>query len=220
MELIAWILENVKNFLVDLYLAGGPQIRWVMFIWLAFAGVYALLGAYEHIHRKDIIKLRKKRATNYYYTLHAYLILTVVFEYGYLMYEWPVFYPIARKMQMVWVTVGYGLLILGFLFVILGRLYINSFWGKDVYEYPAECGYELVTRNVYGKCRHPIYFGQTCMSLGTALVLNNWLALAFSIALTAVNVTRAKREEKWLKDFFKEEWTEYKNETNFLLPFL
>lgn len=117
------------------------------------------------------------------------------------------------------VALGFGLLFVGFVFVLLGRLYLNSFWEKDIYSYEDKDNYKLVKENVYSKCRHPIYFGQICMCLGTVFVLNNWVILIFAALMIIMNVYRASREDEYLQKCFGDEWKEYKNKVNFFMPF-
>ena len=208
----------VVNIIERVYHAGGAQVRWVVWIWCAFIFLYILLGKYDSIHKRNIYDHRKKEEKNYFYALHLFGVSTVVIEYGYLLEQWNVFIPMAgEKMFGVAATVGFGLLIVGFAFVLLGRLYLNSFWGKDIYSYEDKDNYKLVKENVYGKCRHPIYFGQVCMCLGTAFVLNNWVILVFAVLMIVMNVYRARREDDYLQKCFGSEWVEYKNKVNFLI---
>lgn len=212
---IAFAWDYIKN----IYHAGGARVRWVLWFWCAFIFLYIVLGKYDSIHKKNILNHRKKIEKNYFYALHMFGVLTIVIEYGYLLEGWDVFIPIVReKMLGCAVAAGFGLLFLGFVFVLLGRLYLNSFWGKDIYEYNKN-DYKLVRENVYGICRHPIYFGQVCMCLGTAFELNNWIIFGLAILMIIMNVYRALREDRWLQEFFGSEWEEYKNKVNFFMPF-
>lgn len=209
----------IWNFFVEMYHAGGAQVRWVVWIWCAFIFLYVLLGIYDSIHKQSIIKQRKKEEKNYFYALHVYGILTIAIEYGYLLGYWDIYVPIVEKSLNLLITiVGFGILLFGFIFVLLGRLYLNSFWGKDIYSYEEKDKYKLVKENVYSKCRHPIYFGQVCMCFGTALVLNNWIIVIFAGLMLIMNWYRAKREDAYLHKCFGEEWETYERQVNFLSP--
>lgn len=213
---IAFAWDYIKN----IYHAGGARVRWVLWFWCAFIFLYIVLGKYDSIHKQNTLNHRKKKEKNYFYALHMFGVFTIVIEYGYLLEGWDVFIPIVgEKMLGCAVALGFGLLVFGFVFVLLGRLYLNSFWGKDIYIYDENSNYKLVKENVYSKCRHPIYFGQVCMCLGTAFMLNNLIIVGFAILMIAMNVYRAIHEDKNLRKCFGSEWEEYKNKVNFFMPF-
>lgn len=162
----------------------------------------------------------RKEEKNYFYALHLFGVLSVVVEYGYLLEYWPVSLTLAREKMVGIITAsGYGVLLLGFAFVLLGRLYLNSFCGKDIYTYEEKETYKLVQDNVYSLCRHPIYFGQVCMCIGTAFALNNGIIVAFAFLMLLMNLYRAEREDKFLQSFFGDEWEEYQKKVNFFFPF-
>jgi len=117
-------------------------------------------------------------------------------------------------------TLGFIVLFAGFFLVVWGRLYLNSFWGTHIYKYENELAtnYKLVTSKPYKICRHPIYFGQSCMVIGTALIFNNWAHVVLAILLIVVNIFRAIQEEIFLKETFTDNWEKYKNETPFFFP--
>ncbi len=220
---MSWDFVNTAiDFITRVYNAGGAKIRWVIWIWCAFIFLYVLLGKYDAIHKKDIMKNRQKEQKNYFYALHVFGVITVVIEYGYLLNHWTVFFPIAAEHTMITVcsTLGFIVLVIGFCFVLLGRLYLNSYWGKDIYKYDESQCYELITECIYNICRHPIYFGQVCMCFGTALVLNNWIVLIFAILMLLMNISRARREDKYLKICFGDKWEDYQKKVSFFVPFL
>ena len=214
-------LKIIIDFATGVYHAGGAKIRWVLWIWCAFIFLYVLLGKYDSIHKKNIIQNRQKEQKNYFYALHLFGIITIVMEYGYLLYNWEVFVPIAKgNMIIVCSSLGYILLLLGFCYVLLGRLYLNSYWGKDIYQYDNPEIYKLIKDHIYATCRHPIYFGQVSMCFGTALVLNNIIILVFAVIMLVVNIFRARREDNYLKKCFKTDWEEYQRTVSFFIPFL
>lgn len=208
-------------FVTSVYHAGGAKIRWVVWIWCAFIFLYVLLGKYDSIHKKDIIEKRKKEQKNYFYTLHLFGAATAIIEYGYLLDHWDFFIPMAKgKMITVCSTFGFCVLFMGFYCVILGRLYLNSYWGKDIYNYDEIQHYKLVKDSIYNACRHPIYFGQVCMCFGTALIVNNWIIFVFAVIMFIINALRAMQEDKYLKKCFQGEWEEYKKKVSFFIPFI
>lgn len=183
--------------------------------------LYLLLGTYDSIHKKSIMINRSKKRNNYFYALHLFGICTAVLEYGYLMEGWPVCFPVGKdRMYVVCSGFGFVLLVIGFCFILLGRLYLNSYWGKDIYNYKNIDDYKLIKDHIYGACRHPIYFGQVCMCFGTAFVLNNYVFLFFATGMLIMNIYRAKREDQALKECFRDEWEKYKEEVSFFIPFM
>lgn len=215
------VITIIIEFLTGVYHAGGAKTRWVVWIWCAFIFLYLLLGKYDSIHKKNIIEKRKHEQRNYFYALHLFGLSTAVVEYGNMLGHWNIYIHIAKdKMITVCSTFGFLILIIGFFFVLSGRLYLNSFWGKDIYSYDNSGNYKLVKENVYKACRHPIYFGQVCMCIGTALVQNNYIILAFAALMVIMNVFRAYREDKFLKNYFNEEWKEYQKQVSFFFPFI
>lgn len=214
------IITVIIGFLSELYHAGGAKTRWVVWVWCAFIFLYVLLGKYDSIHRKDIIINRKMEQRNYFYALHVFGILTAVIEYGNFLDLWSIYIPILRSKTLnIGSVLGFTILIIGFFFVLSGRLYLNSYWGKDIYKYDDKQEYTLVTEKIYRICRHPIYFGQVCMCIGTALVQNNWIILFLSILMVCMNVIRAKREDHYLAKCFGEKWEEYHKKVSFFVPF-
>lgn len=216
-------LSIIWGVITNVYHAGGAKTRWVIWFWAAFVFLYILLGKYDTIHKKEVISNRKKAKQNYYYTLHVYGCVALLVEYGYYLSDWPTKILIVRPEGNVGFlsTFGFILMIVGFTFVVLGRLFLDSYWGKDIYNYEdVTIGYELVTKNVYHLCRHPIYFGQVCMCIGTALIVNNWIVLVASVFIFAINIIRARREDEYLSGYFKKEWDDYKDNTNFFIPLI
>ena len=115
------MLEYFHDVYLLFYNAGGSHLRWILWFWVGFAGVYALLGFYDGIHHKDILNRRKKKRTNYYYFLHLYLILTFAFTYGNLLLDLQFYVPIFRKTNAPDI-IGFPLIVIGLIFVVLGRL--------------------------------------------------------------------------------------------------
>ena len=220
------IIGILIRFIVDVYHSGGPILRWLVWIWVAFLYTYVLLGRYERINSKILLEKRTKEKKNYYHSLHAWGIITIILQYGYELFELPLNFPMAinNNSPLALIIIGFFCLTVGFSFVVRGRLYLNGFWGTHIYKYDetddSEVKYRLIQIGPYKLCRHPIYFGQSLMVLGTAFVVNNWLQLIASIALVLFNIFRAMREEKFLKENFEEEWTTYKDKVSFFIPFL
>ena len=73
----------------------------------------------------------------------------------------------------------------------------------------------LVTRGLYAKIRHPIYVFGCLAYFGSLLALQVWPILAAWLALTPIEVVRARREDRVLADAFGPEYAAYRRQTWF-----
>ncbi|SOV04322.1 uncharacterized protein UDID_02341 [Ustilago sp. UG-2017a] len=81
--------------------------------------------------------------------------------------------------------------------------------------------HELVTSGVYAWTRHPSYVGFTYWALGTQVMLGNKVALVgFVGALWLFFSRRIRAEERWLMEFFGDEYKEYRETVGTGLPFI
>ncbi len=79
----------------------------------------------------------------------------------------------------------------------------------------------LVTHGVYAWTRHPSYVGFFYWAVGTQLMLGNRIALVgFVGALWTFFSRRVRAEEKWLVEFFGDEYRQYAKRTGTGLPFI
>lgn len=102
---------------------------------------------------------------------------------------------------------------LGILFLLLG-LGLRS-WAAGVLQKNAA----LTIVGPYALVRHPLYLGSFLISIGFALQMADWLALA--VALTAIPALYAmviRREERHLADRFGQAWTRYASKTAAWIP--
>lgn len=81
--------------------------------------------------------------------------------------------------------------------------------------------HRLVTSGIYGKLRHPSYFGFFWWSIGTQIMLLNPISLiAFVLVLWKFFNQRILYEEKFLIGFFGEEYLNYKRNVSIGIPFM
>jgi protein-S-isoprenylcysteine O-methyltransferase Ste14 len=76
---------------------------------------------------------------------------------------------------------------------------------------------ELVVRGPYRWVRHPLYAGELVSSLGLAIAVNSYPALALWLAMCGLQVYRAVREEQVLLQAFPI-YRSYRSRTAALLP--
>ncbi|SCU83349.1 LAFA_0D03070g1_1 [Lachancea sp. 'fantastica'] len=79
----------------------------------------------------------------------------------------------------------------------------------------------LVTAGIYGKLRHPSYFGYFWWALGTQLLLLNPLTfIIFAAVLWRFFNSRIRYEEVYLLQFFGKQYAEYSRKVGVGIPFI
>jgi protein-S-isoprenylcysteine O-methyltransferase Ste14 len=73
----------------------------------------------------------------------------------------------------------------------------------------------LVTHGLYSRIRHPIYLFGCLAYFGSLLALQVWPVLAVWLALTPIELVRARREDRVLADAFGAEYAAYRSHTWF-----
>ncbi len=119
-----------------------------------------------------------------------------------------VFVIATRPATPVW-WVGLVLALLGYPLWILARLQLGAAFSARAR------ATELVTHGLYAKIHHPVYCFGLVACLGTLLMLQIWIILAIWLALTPIELWRARREERALRDAFGAEYEHYKAGTWF-----
>jgi protein-S-isoprenylcysteine O-methyltransferase Ste14 len=76
---------------------------------------------------------------------------------------------------------------------------------------------DVVVRGPYRWVRHPLYVGELVASLGLAIAVNSYQALALWLALCGLQIYRAAREEQVLLQAFPA-YRSYRSRTAALLP--
>ena len=81
--------------------------------------------------------------------------------------------------------------------------------------------HQLVTTGVYAFSRHPSYFGFYTWAVGTQVLLGNPLAVVFfAVTLWRFFYHRIQGEEKYLIEFFGQDYVSYKKRVGTGLPFM
>ncbi|HUN65054.1 MAG TPA: isoprenylcysteine carboxylmethyltransferase family protein [Bacteroidota bacterium] len=73
----------------------------------------------------------------------------------------------------------------------------------------------LVTTGLYARFRHPIYLFAQAVLFGIALSLRRPAYFAAWLILLAIQISRARREDKVLEEKFGDEFREYRKKTWF-----
>jgi len=78
---------------------------------------------------------------------------------------------------------------------------------------------KLITTGIYAKSRNPMFFGYTIILIGMDILLSSISILVIFIpAFIVFDLLWIKLEEKNLRKKFGNEFTNYQNSTNFLIP--
>jgi len=77
----------------------------------------------------------------------------------------------------------------------------------------------LAVEGVYKLCRHPLYFGSFLISLGLSITAKNiFIWIYFIVFFPLLYIPTILKEEKFLKEKFKDEYEKYQNLTPIFFP--
>ncbi|QLA20983.1 methyltransferase family protein [Desulfolutivibrio sulfoxidireducens] len=123
------------------------------------------------------------------------------------------FYPTFRiPLFPKWLLSGLGivLLLIGVPFFILSVKSVRKAYNSDT----------LVTRGIYGFCRHPLYSAWVVFIVpGIVLLANIWIGLTAPLFMYFLLRKLIIKEETYLESVFGSEYQNYKNETPCIMPF-
>jgi protein-S-isoprenylcysteine O-methyltransferase Ste14 len=112
---------------------------------------------------------------------------------------------------------GVALTAAGVAFAIWARHELRANWSGTV---TIKEGHRLVRRGPYAVVRNPIYTGFVAATLGSALVGGEVRGLVGVACVVVAVVIKTRTEERFLAEEFGEEFTRYKREVKFLIPFV
>ncbi len=110
--------------------------------------------------------------------------------------------------------IGFVVAFAGFVWVILALYQLNT--NLTAYPSPKETG-KLITSGLYRIVRHPIYSGILLLSLGVALVMNNFLMLGLFVVLALFFTYKSRYEEGLLIKKYPD-YLDYRKKTGGLFP--
>ena len=119
--------------------------------------------------------------------------------------------PIVYWLHYPWTYIGTGLVFLGFL---LASNSVLLFLRNKTPLHPGVHAKFLITEGIYRFTRNPIYVGMIISLLGIALFLGSSSPLLVIPVFSWIIHTRfVLREEKWMEEWFGEDYLEYKRKT-------
>ncbi len=202
-------LEFVLPFLIRRWELFSLPVRFVLTFWALLAFMYYSIDQYERINH-----LRPKRTVEY----HNWPILRIfpITTSAFVGYQFVMFgrlqHPIVTSGSAgntILLGVGFALVAWGLALALAGRVALNGHWGTKIYNYANQDDQKFVTRGIYSVMRHPIYFGQFIMSVGTFFVSNDWWFAIFPLAVAVMNIVRGMSETRSLRNAYKEPFEHY-----------
>jgi protein-S-isoprenylcysteine O-methyltransferase Ste14 len=112
--------------------------------------------------------------------------------------------------------VGVAVILLGLAFAIWARRYLGTNWSGTV---TVKENHELIRTGPYALVRHPIYTGILTAILGTAIARGELRGVWGLAICTAGFVVKLRREERWMRETFGEEYDRYRASVPMLVPF-
>jgi len=143
-------------------------------------------------------------------------ICVPLFSFG-----WIPLFGLPGNVQFVVGMVGLLLYLAGFVFVLWARRTLGKYWGLSTnLQVKLLDDHQLIQSGPYAFVRHPMYFGWWIAMLGLTLLYPVWVVLLIFVLSVLSYAGRARREEAALAERFGEEWVEYRERTNFLIPLI
>jgi protein-S-isoprenylcysteine O-methyltransferase Ste14 len=105
--------------------------------------------------------------------------------------------------------IGLVLIVPGFISLVVARLQLGA-----SFHVVAQAN-KLVTKGLYNKFRHPIYYSGFLLALGICIFIHNLELFIILIIISFVQMRRMRSEEKVLEEKFGPEYLDYKKKTWF-----
>jgi protein-S-isoprenylcysteine O-methyltransferase Ste14 len=117
--------------------------------------------------------------------------------------------------------IGLVLYLAGCIFVLWARRILGKMWGLSTSRnVKLRDDHQIIQSGPYGFVRNPMYFGWWVAMFGLVLLYPVWMILILFLSSVMAFIGRARREDKALSERFGEAWTEYKQHTKFIIPFI
>ena len=129
------------------------------------------------------------------------------------------FYYSDRSLNdIVLVIIGYILIIVGFIIRWWAVLSLGDAFRAKL---SIVRDHQLKTDGIYSIVRHPSYTGLLIYYLGLGVMMQNVCSLIILLVFSAFAViNRIEKEERMLKNYFKQEYMDYCKKTKKLIPYI
>ena len=114
-------------------------------------------------------------------------------------------------------TIGLSISIIGAIIACTSRYLLGNNWSLSVQRKEQ---HQLIQNGIYKIVRHPIYTGLLLLFIGNAIIVGDYRAIIAVLIVFISLCLKLKKEEKLLAEVFGTEYTEYKNQTKALIPYL
>lgn len=209
--MISSFFETILPFLSQNWQLIPLGERFIYTPWIIVAVLYLILGYYDRLH--NIRPKRKVFESNF----RTYLYISCIIPYFLFIFlrAKGLQLPFDFNSDLVKV-ISLILAFAGAIFISVGRIQLDGYWGPDIYEYENPSDRKIIKTGLYRKTRHPIYFGQWLLVIGTGLSTQSPIfAIFVSLFSLALIVRRATREERYMKITFEDDWADYLRKTGF-----
>jgi protein-S-isoprenylcysteine O-methyltransferase Ste14 len=202
----------LPNYHLDLATPGA--VLWlavnVVVMACTLAVLLAVLVDFMKFQNRPGIKRRTKSIVETGSMMGFFLLYYCLVRFGIGQLDWPF-----SAATIALASVGCLLLIVGAAVNVRGRLRLGKNWANQVVIYKDQT---LITDDVYGLVRHPLYASLIWMFFGASLVYGNYAASAATAAIFLPFMAyRARQEERSLVDEFKE-YRDYQGRVGMFFP--
>jgi len=115
-------------------------------------------------------------------------------------------------------AIGMMLIVIGFIVRIHSILTLKQFFTYSISKVE---NHKIIETGLYKFIRHPGYLGQLIIFIGISTSISNWLSiLVMMIPITLGYLYRIKVEEKFMVEQLGEDYLNYQERTNRIIPML
>ncbi|WP_232428944.1 methyltransferase family protein [Burkholderia ubonensis] len=111
--------------------------------------------------------------------------------------------------------IGLLVCVAGMGFAGWARHWLGQYWAGAIV---LKENHKLIQAGPYAIVRHPIYSGVLAAALGTALMVGDLRGFVLFAVVAVCYLIKIRREERWLRDAFGDEYTQYQRKTAALIP--
>ena len=95
---------------------------------------------------------------------------------------------------------------------------LRTFYTQDI---SLQKNHQLITTGIHKNIRHPQYISQVLSDIGLGVALLGYLIIPLVLFVQLpLFILRAKKEEEMMKNYFGDEYEEYKKKSGSIIPFI